>query len=180
MKSALARRAWMVAATLVVGVAASAPAATPMSDAELDDVRGGFVTADGITFGFGAVEKTYVDGRLALLTTLTLGDNGAVASRTTAGPGLTAIDPALATRLGLTAGGAFTLGGAVTLAQGVSGNQLLNLVINTASNQLIRQDTAVNLVLPGFTQLRQSAAMSQTSASLFSGLNAATLSAVTH
>ncbi|MDB5480242.1 MAG: hypothetical protein JWO83_1295 [Caulobacteraceae bacterium] len=177
---ALARRAWMVAATLAVGVAASVPAATPMSDAELDDVRGGFVTAGGITFGFGAVEKTYVDGRLALLTTLTLGDNGAIASLTTAGPGLTAADPALAARLGLAAGGAFSLGGAVTLAQGVSGNQLLNLVINTASNKVIRQDTAVNLVLPNFTQLSRSAAMFQTSAGLSSGLNAATLGAVTH
>ena len=50
------------------------------SDTELAAARGGFLTADGVTFDLGAIITTYQDGQLALQTQLTWTPTGAVAT----------------------------------------------------------------------------------------------------
>lgn len=51
---------------------------TALSDDELGDIRGGFLTAGGAQFDFGASIKTMVNGELALQTSLQWTDAGAV------------------------------------------------------------------------------------------------------
>ena len=54
-----------------------------LSDGELADMRGGFLTAGGAQFDFGASIKTMVNGQLALQTNLQWTDAGAVTRQLT-------------------------------------------------------------------------------------------------
>jgi hypothetical protein len=75
------------AAALMMSAAASAQAAEvdaalddkpALSDGELADMRGGFLTAGGAQFDFGASIKTMVNGQVALQTSLQWTNTGAV------------------------------------------------------------------------------------------------------
>ncbi len=47
-----------------------------LSAAELGTVRGGFISVGGLTFDFGVTLETFIDGTLALASTLTLNSAG--------------------------------------------------------------------------------------------------------
>ncbi len=157
-----------------------------LTDTELERVRGGYLSANGITFGFGASVSTYVDGSLALQTRLTATDDGLLQSQVAgAAPGAIPFDAAAAQAAGLAGliGQGVVLGGqggATTIVHNLTGDQILNVVVNGASNRTITQNTAVTLTLPAFNQLQQSAAAQQLNASLLSAVGVGAVGAIRH
>lgn len=177
--------AGVLAALVFCGVAGRV-AAEAMSDAELDEVRGGYFTAAGITFGFGATVTTLVDGEMALQSSLTLTDGGAVLSER-AGQATTVqpLTPAVAQATGL--GGlpgqglvAMDPSGVSAIVHSLTGDQILNLVVNTASGRTITQQTAVTLTLPNFPSLQHGLSTQLTSANLLSAMSVGAIAAVRH
>jgi hypothetical protein len=147
--------------------------AAPMNAETLQSERAGFFTADGQEFGFTATLTTLIDGQLALVTTLTLQDNGTVTQETSVNSavlkgnnlpaGRSVVIPvnnaqSLANALagtnvdlnGLSATGVVikSNSGVTAVLDNVTPNQLQNLVINTANGQNIVQNTAITLTLP--------------------------------
>lgn len=149
----------MTAATLLAAPLKAQCAAweqmAPVADAVLEEQRGGFLVANGVAFDFGAVMRTFVDGQLALETTLTWTQAGAITQQTaySAVPVSTStIQTALAnaglTGSALAGASSFTAnGGQTTLIQNASNGALTNAILTTASNQAITQDLAVTLTL---------------------------------
>lgn len=142
----------------------SAPEAPiPLSDAELADMRGGFLTAGGVVFDFGAIVRTYVNGALALETRLTWTPSGPVTEQTTGSlPGWTPIVPGQVGALDLTGLPAGASGlvlhdeqGATALIHNVMNGQLQNMVLNAADGRDIRQDMQVMLTLPNFEAMQR-------------------------
>lgn len=141
------------------------PSRAPLSAGELDDHRGGFVTAGGITLGFGAVVRTYVDGRLALESRLTWTERGAVTERRLGDhPGVvdlqSALDTALAQGLdlrGVADGQGVLLSdadGATALIQSLNGG-VRNLIVNNADGRDLRQEVELTLTLPDLTVMQR-------------------------
>jgi hypothetical protein len=112
-------------------------AQTPLTDEELAQARGGFITAQGVTFDFGAVVRTFDDGKLALQTQVVWTADGA--------------------KLVQAPDGVTAAGGASFVHQLVNG-QLANVLINSDSNRNLRQETDVTLVLPAFGAFQADAA----------------------
>lgn len=141
----------------------------PMSDEELSDMRGGFMTAGGVVFDFGAVVRTYVSGELALETRLTWTPTGPVTEQVTGSlPGWTPLTPGQVGGLDLTglAPGSSGLvltdaNGTTALVHSVMNGHLQNLVLNAADNRDIRQDMQVTLALPNFDTMRQDFALAR-------------------
>src|SRR5271154_1139388 len=85
-----------VAAAILAMSAVAAPSfaadpfagVAPVSTDTLKSERAGFFTVGGLELGFTANVQTTVNGVLALTSTLTLQDNGSVASQTTVNPNL--------------------------------------------------------------------------------------------
>jgi hypothetical protein len=134
--------------------------AAPVADAELDDMRGGFV-ADGIQFNFGAILKTTVDGQLAFQTQVTWTATGAQVSQTL-GPNTTQGGKVVNGQInGLDAQGlsqdqiAKMNNGATVIIHNTTGGAVQNILLNTASGVTVTQSTQVNLGLPGFAQTQQ-------------------------
>jgi hypothetical protein len=150
--------------------------AKPVSVETLQSERAGFFTAGGQEFSFAATLETAVNGAVALTTTLQLQDNGSVQQQTVINPNLSAalsvtsvssngapttVIPVnggaqLSAVTGLDLSGVQGAGIVIKSASGITAilntigsNQLQNLVINTANNQTITQNTAVTLTLPG-------------------------------
>ncbi|MGH3428218.1 MAG: hypothetical protein ACRDQZ_11750, partial [Mycobacteriales bacterium] len=147
--------------------------AAPMSNETLQSERAGFFDAGGQEFGFAATLATTVNGQLALITTLTLQDDGTVTKDTVVNseiingdnlPGGPSIvipvngaqqlaDALSGTNVdlnGLSATGLVikSNSGVTAVLDNVTANQLQNLVINTANGQNIVQNTSVTLTLP--------------------------------
>ena len=130
-----------------------------MTDADMAEARGGFMTVAGFTFGFGVVVRSYVNGQLALQTQLTWTPTGAMTEQVQHNvPGVSDLASAMA---GLMAGGVDLRGlnnaggvavidgnGATAILHNITTSQLQNLIINNADNRNIRQDMELNLVLP--------------------------------
>jgi hypothetical protein len=180
----MAAGAGLIALLAVIGQPARA--LEPMSDSDLDTVRGGFLTADGFTFSFGAVVSTYVNGNLALQTTLNL---------TSAGPAVTQTAGAIAGALPLSDAAAAGInlgsisgqgvlapgnGGYTAIIQNLTQNQILSLIVNSASNQTILQNTAITLTIPNLAALKASATNAQVSFGLQNALAASTVLTRTH
>lgn len=147
-----------------LGQTASVPEAPiPLSDAELGDMRGGFLSAGGVVFDFGAVVRTYVNGALALETRLTWTPTGPVTEQTTGSlPGWTPIAPERVGALDLTGLPAGASGlvlndekGTTALIHNVMNGQLQNMVLNAADGRDIRQDMQVMLTLPNFEAMQR-------------------------
>ncbi len=155
-----------------------------MTDRELGSVRGGYLSANGLNFGFGASVSTYVDGALALQSRLTVTDAGVLQSQTAGGaPNTTAFDPTLSNALGGLTGQGVTVaggGGASTIVHSLTGDQILNVVLNSANNRTITQNTAVTLTLPAFNQLQQTTAAQQLNASLLNAVGVGAVGAIRH
>lgn len=138
----------VLASALGTPALADGPLGPPLPPPELDAVRGGFVTPSGLVFEFGAVVRTSVDGRLALESTVSLSDTGKAAVTTAS--------------LGELTGGRLVIpgvNGETTLVHDVTGQALRNVVLNTADNRHISQETTVTLVLPNFDTIQRSIAV---------------------
>lgn len=136
-----------------------------MSDADLDSARGGFMTAAGVTFGFGVVVRSYVSDQLALQTQLTWTSSGAKTQQTYYGaPGVMDLASAMAALFAsgidlrnLNTTGGFALidaDGATAILHNITSSQMQNLIINNADNRHIRQDMELNLVLPDLARIQ--------------------------
>ena len=58
----------------------------PEADSALDGLRGGFVTAGGLTFDIGITTSTYINGQLALRSTIATGPGAPTAPTAPTGP----------------------------------------------------------------------------------------------
>jgi len=158
--------AWSTLAwtTLLAGPPAQVRADTPrepLSAAELAGLRGGFLVADGVKLDFAAQVRTFVDGALALETSLAWTPQGAVSATSVADgvakPVLDASSEAVQAA-GVDIGGlvqpgdsvAVTDSGGTILLHRTTADTVQNFIFNTASDQNIRQEVDINLVLPGF------------------------------
>jgi hypothetical protein len=149
-----------------------------VGDDELSEMRGGFFTAEGAQFDFGANVQTLINGQLALETTLNWTSTGASIQHGFGQGGLGTVpaivsDGVLATSAG-TGGGAqqgipIVTGMAassptVTFAN-IAGGQIQNILINRADNQTISQNTNIVFTIYNFAawqeQLAQNAVSNQ-------------------
>ena len=138
-------------------------ALAPVSDDELSKSRGGFLTANGVEFDFGANVQTLVNGQLALQTTVQWTSSGATVQQITgSGSNVIAIPSSQLNALFGAGNAIITNGvqitaptGSIEVAANVAGNQIQNLVANSASNQAISQNTAVTLAIYNFASWQQ-------------------------
>jgi len=161
-----------IAGILMATAARSSPTGVKLTDAELDEVRGGFSAAGGFSFTFGATVSTYIDGSLALQSTLRLDSQGPNVT-TVYGtiPGASKAAPASLAGVNLAgATGAMLIvpgpGGDTAVVQNVSPTTLTNLVINTAKGQVIRQNTTITVTLANLQALETAAVQAQAIAAL--------------
>lgn len=159
-------------AALLAGACIFAPLESARADAfddvdcvgeqELADARGGYITADGVSFDLGALISTYQNGELALQTQLTWTPSGAVASHVVGDPYASGAQAAQAAAAALTNGGVVVAdaSGNTQIYQG-AGNSLRNLVVTSASNTDFLQDIQVTITLPGFEAMQGGFALDQ-------------------
>lgn len=156
----------LLLSTAAVVVALAAPAAFQtaaarelLSDEEMQEARGGVLVAGGLAFEFGAVLRTFEDGSLSLQTQVNWTPTGAVVEQITGAGVARLADPALTVFAGAGeeitgADGVFLTGSGAAIIHEVSQGQIVNMLLNTASNREFRQDTDITLVLPGFADLQ--------------------------
>jgi hypothetical protein len=133
-----------------------------VADADLDDMRGGFLVADGVAFDLGAVVRTTVNGELVLQTVVNWTPTGPQVSQEAA-PGLSAataadLKAAAATTgmnlQGLSGENVFLLnGGSTAVAHRLDAGAIENILVNQADGQTIKQDMAVTLTIPGLENI---------------------------
>lgn len=141
-------------------------------DAELADARGGFITAQGVTFDLGAVISTYENGELALMTQLTWTPSGAMTTHT-ASNAYAAAQAAAAAADAIGAGLAVSdPTGATRIVHGVDGASLRNLVVTSASGRDFVQDIQVTITLPGFEAMQGAYALDRFNLQLGAEINA--------
>jgi hypothetical protein len=138
---------------------------TGLSEDDLDELRGGFLTPLGFEVEFGAVVTATVDGALALRTEWTVTDAGL--TQTVTGGGVLDTAAAAAGGINLPGGDGLTGvvipgdanngGGATAIFQGFDLSGLSTAIINTASNRNIKTDTQLTIEMPA-TQLESMAA----------------------
>lgn len=141
-----------------------------LTESELAEIRGGYYTAGGLTFDFGAQVRTFVDGQLALSTSLTWTPGGLQSASTAgganqplAGTQLASVLAALGYGSTTPAGAGVVVGsqgsGATVVLQQLDASHIANVVLNTADGRSIRQDTTLTLSLPQLPNLQQSQVM---------------------
>ncbi|MGH6752552.1 MAG: hypothetical protein ACREE0_13680 [Phenylobacterium sp.] len=170
-------------ASLVIVLAAAPPLASAeepavLSDDELDGQRGGLRTPMGLDVGFGASVKTFVDGTLALETRITWTDTGLQSETVVNALGSITGAPI---RVGTLSDGTLqsVTGGGTTVIHDLNMDRIASLVINTADNRTIRQQTDVTLVLPQLLDLQQRIAADRLSSMLSSNVGLALRDAAT-
>jgi len=141
-------------AALIAFPALAEDTLTPLTSDELKAQVGGLRTPTGIEFGLGAVITTYVDGQQALQSHLTWTDQGI--RQTTDGGSLTGAAAAGIHVDGSTPG-LFLPGqnGGTVVLHDLGDGRIGSVVLNTADNRDIRQETVVNLDIPQLQQLQQ-------------------------
>lgn len=123
-----------------------------LDEAALESYRGGLATPLGYDIGFGASVRTYVDGTLALETRLTWTAEGLRTDR---------LAESAATGVDLSYGGiprdlgASIAAGSTRIIHDLTENRIASLVINTANDRTIRQETDITLHLPQFAQMQE-------------------------
>ncbi len=158
---------------------ASFSALAVINETELGAMRGGF-TLGGLDVEFGANMRTFIDGTLALESVVALTESGPVVQQVTptggaavpntAGMSLIFADGSSATlkdatpsNVDLTAlAGAHGIvlndrKGFTTVLHRVNKDQILSVLINTASGRAIRNDLELTVTLTNFTQSQQAA-----------------------
>ena len=151
----------------------------------LADQRGGFLVADGIAFNFAAKMQTFIDGQLALETTMTWTPEGKQVEQTAYGDlvltQVSNIQSMLSesNRSMLSSGAGLYVGGdgqTVLMQQAVNGG-LQNILLNTANGQSIRQDLALNITLPDAANFAASMSQGQLVAALNRDITQAAITA---
>jgi hypothetical protein len=158
----------LAAGLIALPAAAQDLDALPLGQEQLSAARGQLVTAQGLTFGFSAKVRTYVDGQLSLESGLALTDKGVVpnqpARTSTDGPAPTiqsgAEGVATAQAGGISLPGFDPdqvkvlpgQGGATALIQSMTSDQISSVVLNTANDRDIRQQVDLTFVLPDFAE----------------------------
>ncbi|HWU25810.1 MAG TPA: hypothetical protein VN154_05350 [Rhizomicrobium sp.] len=151
------RLSLIVAVLFVCLVSAPVRAAEALNDAELADVRGGINLGPFANFSFGATMTTSVNGQLALTTTLKLTPQGEQVTQV-AGAGTQnlntsaqyGINVSALPQTGVVVSGS---GGGTAIIQSMV-SHLLNLVVNTANNQTIVQNTVMRIAVPDLAALK--------------------------
>jgi hypothetical protein len=128
---------------------------SPLTTAELKEQVGGLRTPTGIDFGLGAVVTTYVDGQMALQSHLTWTDQGVVETSNAGAIGNAAASSGI--HIDPSAAGLFLPGdnGGTVILHDLGDGTIGSVVLNTADNRNIRQETVINLDIPQLQQLQQ-------------------------
>lgn len=180
--------AWIAALAASASVSAASASGPRLLDGEpplnvldLDETRGGLRTPDGVEFGFGAVVRSFVDGRLALETQVTWTDQGPV--QTVGDAALSALAPGVAVPGGDEGWRGLVIpgeGGTTTFLQRLDDGGVRNVILNTANNRDLRQETDVTLNIPELTTLQRDAVAAQLGARLDQAVGAALSDAAAH
>jgi len=125
------------------------PDMASLADKELGNLRGGFLTAEGYTFDFGAVVRTTVDGQPALEQRLTWTPDGVVIENAS---GIPASQLAGIGGIGLDLSDAT---GTTLVGHRLVDGQIQGFIVNSGNNRDIGQDIQVNLTLPGFDMVQK-------------------------
>jgi hypothetical protein len=167
---------------LLAAALAMAPLATAHADAfddvavasesELAEARGGFVTADGVSFDLGAVITTYQDGQLALMSQLTWTPQGPVVTHSAADAYSVAAQAA-ADRVAQGGIAVTDASGATSILHDISGASLRSLLVTSASDTAFLQDIQVTITLPGFEAMQAGFALDRLGLQLGAEINAA-------
>lgn len=148
-----------------------------VSDAEMEDARGGFLSAGGVSFNFGALVKTFADGQLALSTQLNWTDQGPVATHSIADPYAGASQAAALAALALASigdgQGVVINDGQTAIIHRIESGAVQNLILNAATDQVFAQTIDITLTLPGFETMQQQIGLDLLGLRLNSEINAA-------
>jgi hypothetical protein len=132
---------------------ATDPAATPAMDEQaLGEQRGGLSTPLGVDIGFGAAVRTYVDGRLALETRMTLTPEGLRAVRVFDGADAGGLPRDLDAAL---TSAPVSVAPGLNVIHDLTANRIASLVMNAGDDRVIRQDTDLTVNLPQLPELQQ-------------------------
>lgn len=120
----------------------------PLADEDLGSLRGGFFTAGGYTFDFGAIVRTTVDGQPALEQRLTWTPNGTTIEDVSGMP---------ATQLPIGGIGLdlSDASGTTLVGHRLVDGQIQGFIVNSGNNRDIGQDIQINLTLPGFDTVQK-------------------------
>ena len=123
----------------------------PMDTAALEDLRGGYFTVDGITFDFGAIVRTTIDGQPALESRLTWTPQGVLVEDLSAYPS------------GALPGGGWGIdlsdaSGMTLVGHRLLDGQMQGFILNSGDGRDITQSLEVTLTLPGFDAIQRSMA----------------------
>lgn len=121
----------------------------PMDTAALEDLRGGYFTVDGITFDFGAIVRTTIDGQPALESRLTWTPTGLLVEDISTYP--TGALPGGGWGIDLSDASGMTLVGHRLLD-----GQMQGFILNSGDGRDVTQSLEVTLTLPGFDAMQRS------------------------
>jgi hypothetical protein len=145
MRAALLSLGALLATVIPAQSVAQTIDASPLSTAELEEMRGGFLLPTGVEANFGAIARTISDGSVLLETHFTWTEAGLQTERVITSPILQSAADQLA--------GGFRLrdeNGATVFAHQLDDSGLRNILLNQADGRDVRVETQLTVTLPDF------------------------------